>query len=354
MEKILDNFRLPGPVVSLKPVKSGHIHATWLVECQNEKFILQRINHFVFKDVAGLMENIVRLCEHLEIKIKNNLPEWVPMIVILTKNGHSYMEYDNSYWRIFSYVPHHPICEGSSDLSAVYEAGSAYGKFIHMLSDLPGKPLHATIPRFHDMDHRHNNLQNAIKNGDQTRVKKAAAEIDMALNGVSYAESLQKLIRDKSLPLRITHNDTKLSNILFNEHGKAICVIDLDTVMPGYIHYDFGDSMRSFANTAAEDEKDTNKILFNYSAFESYTKGFIKEISSIITKPELETLVLSPFFITCEQSVRFLTDYLENDKYYHISYSDHNLVRTRAQLTLMNRMKEAQDKMEEIILNCYN
>lgn len=346
---ILDNFRLPGPVTGAKRVESGHIHQTWLIECENDKFILQKINHYVFKDVVGLMENIVRLCEHLGLKIKNRLLEWQPIYLILLKDGTSYLQHDQSYWRMFNFVDHKPIADGSPDLSSVYEAGTAYGKFIHMLSDLPGQPLNATIPRFHDMDHRHNNLLNAIKNGNQERVKIAAAEIDIALEGVNYAETLQKLIREKSLPIRVTHNDTKLSNILFNEDNKAICVIDLDTVMPGYIHYDFGDSMRSFANTAAEDEKDTDKIQFNFPAFENFTKGFIKEISSIVTKTEFETLVLSPFFITCEQAVRFLTDYLENDQYYHIAYPDHNLVRTRAQLTLMNRMREAQPEMEEII-----
>lgn len=349
LHQILAYFRLPESVLQIKKVESGHIHGTWLIECQSRKFILQKINHFVFKDVIGLMENIERICEHLEIKIKNDLPAWRYMQLIPTNKGGSYIYYDESYWRMFNYIDHKPMTEGPPALSSVFEAGSAYGKFIHMLSDLPGKPLNATIPRFHDLDFRHNNFLNALKNGNQDRIKEASAEIDIALEGLIYAETLQKLIREKSLTLRVTHNDTKLSNILFNENDKAISVIDLDTVMPGYIHYDFGDSMRSFANTAAEDEKDISKIHFNFQAFESYTKGFIKEIASVITKIEIETLALSPFFITCEQSVRFLTDYIENDQYYHISFPDHNLVRTRAQLTLMNKMKDAYPEMEEII-----
>jgi Ser/Thr protein kinase RdoA (MazF antagonist) len=263
-------------------------------------------------------------------------------------NNYSFL-YEGYYWRMFNYIPHEPLNENPPSLSKVYEAGKAYGKFEHMLSDLPGKPLNETIPRFHDMDFRHHNFLDALKNGNPERIKIASAEIDAASDGLAKTETLQKLIREKVLPQRIIHHDAKMSNILFNKEGRAISVIDLDTVMMGIIHSDFGDSMRTFANTADEDEKDTSLIKFNLPAFKSYTKGYMEAVSSFISKLEVETLYLAPYFITCQQAVRFLTDYLLNDIYYHISYPDHNLVRTRAQLTLMARMWEAHPVMEKII-----
>ncbi len=349
--RILRNFRLSSQVNSVKQIESGHIHSTYIVECTDNTFILQQINHHVFRDVKGLMENIVRLCDHLEKKIKQDLPEWIPMRLIMTSDNQSCFLYKEKYWRMFNYIPHEPLRENPPSLPKVFEAGSAYGKFVHMLSDLTGKPLNETIPHFHDMDFRHDNFLKSIKEGNPDRLKSASAEVDAASNGIMKTEELQKLIRKEILPKRIAHHDAKMSNILLNQEGKAISVIDLDTVMTGILHSDFGDSMRTFANTAKEDEKDTSLIQFNFPAFESYTKGYMKAVSLFISKLEVETLYLAPFFITCQQAVRFLTDYLENDKYYHISYPDHNLYRTRAQLTLMNRIYENHSLMEKIIIS---
>ena len=353
IHQILDNFNIPEPVTHARQIESGHIHSTYIVKCPNDSFILQKINHHVFRDVKGLMENIVRLCDHLEMKIKQNLPEWIPMRLIKTRNNEYCYLFEGYYWRMFNYIPHEPLNENPPSLAKVYEAGKAYGMFVQMLSDLPGKPLNYTIPRFHDMDFRHDNFRNALKNGNPDRLKIASSEIDDATDGLAKTETLQKLIRESVLPQRITHHDAKMSNILFNQEGRAISVIDLDTVMMGILHSDFGDSMRTFANTADEDEKDTSLIHFNLPAFESYTKGYMEAVSSFISKLELETLYLAPYFITCQQVVRFLTDYLLDDIYYHISYPDHNLVRTKAQITLMKRMWEAHPLMEKIILsNC--
>lgn len=346
---IISNFRISSPVSSVKLIEAGHIHSTYIVKCIHDAFILQQINHHVFRDVKGLMENIVRLCDHMEKKIKQSLPEWIPMKLIMTRNNESCFLFREQYWRMFNYIPHEPLKEGHPSLSKVFEAGSAYGKFVYMLSDLPGKPLNETIPRFHDMDYRHDNFLKSIKSGNPDRLKIASAEVDAAIDGISKTEKLQKLIREKTLPQRIAHHDAKMSNVLLNQEGKAISVIDLDTVMTGILHSDFGDSIRTFANTADEDEQDTRRIHFNIPAFENYTKGYMKAVSSFISKSEVETLYLAPYFITCQQAVRFLTDYLENDTYYHISYPDQNLIRTRAQLTLMNRMWEVHPLMEKII-----
>ncbi len=350
INNIISSFNISGPVTLVKQIGEGHIHSTWLVKCSDHGYILQQVNHFVFKDVPGLMENMSRLCNHLEQKIILNNLHWIPLKLVQTDTGENYLRHEDSFWRMFNYIPHQPVSDNCSDPQLVYEAGLAYGMFIHHLSDLPGKPLNETIPRFHDLDFRRNNFLDSLKNGNQERLKTAASEIEESLKGIEAAEELQKLIRNKVLPNRTTHNDTKITNILFNQKGKAVCVIDLDTVMPGILHFDFGDSMRTFGNTAAEDEKDTGKIGFNMQAFKHYTKGFMQGVADIITKPERETLALAPFFMTCEQAVRFLTDYLLEDQYYHVKYPDHNLVRTRAQLTLMRRMKENQGEMEKIIL----
>jgi len=348
---IIENFNIPQPVNSVKQIKSGHIHSTYLVRCSNSSFILQNINHFVFRNVTGLMENISRVCSHLEKKISRENLHWIPVKPVLTHHGNSFIYYEDHYWRMFNYIPHASVENNSSDPLIVFEAGKAYGDFIRLLSDLPGKPLNETIPRFHDLDFRYKNFLDALKNGSQDRLKTAASETEEVLKGIEAAEELQQLIRGKNLPLRTTHNDTKITNILFDNKGKAICVIDLDTVMPGILHFDFGDSMRTFGNTAAEDEKDLEKVTFNMQAFKHYTKGFMKGIAGIITKTEIETLAMAPYFITCEQAVRFLTDYLLEDQYYHVDYPEHNLVRTRAQLALMKKMGENQGEMEKIILN---
>jgi len=350
VNRIINSFTTPGPATQVKQIGEGHIHSTFLVKCMNNSFILQQVNHFVFKDVPGLMNNMSRLCHHLEHKILLNNLHWTPLKLVLTESGENYICQDDSFWRMFNYIPHKPVPDNCSDPQLVYEAGLAYGMFIHHLSDIPGEPLNETIPRFHDLDFRHKNFLDSLKNGNPDRLKTASADIEDALKGIEIAEELQKLIRSKVLPKRTTHNDTKITNILFDNNGKAVCVIDLDTVMPGILHFDFGDSMRTFGNTAAEDEKDTGKVRFNMQAFMHYTKGFMKGVADIITKPELETLALAPFFMTCEQAVRFLTDYLLDDQYYHVNYPDHNLVRTRVQLALMKKMRENQEEMEKIIL----
>jgi len=350
INRITEYFDIPRPVIDIKLIGSGHIHSTYLVKCTESAFILQNINNFVFKDITGLMENIVRVCNHMEVKIHENKLSWTPMKVIYSEKGESFIHHEDTYWRMLNFIPHTSIEENPSDPEIVFEAGMTYGKFIHYLSHIPGKPLNETIPRFHDLDYRHKNFLDAVKNGNPDRIKTAAAEIEEAIAGMNTAEELQKLIREKVLPQRVTHNDTKITNILFNEERKAVCVIDLDTVMPGVLHFDFGDSIRTFANSADEDERDTGRVRFKFPAYKNYTQGFMQGVSSIITEQEKETLVLAPYFITCEQAVRFLTDYLLDDQYYHVDYPDHNMVRTRVQLTLMRRMKENQGEMEKIIL----
>jgi len=357
-EAILSRFDIQGNVREIKPYGSGHINGTFLVKNSVEgapDYLLQRVNDYVFKDVPGLMQNAVIVTEHLRKKLEQipgSNPEREVLTIIPTKNGeYYYKDEEGNYWRVYLYVGNtksYDILETEQQAS---EGGKAFGRFQFLLSDLDSSRLIETIPNFLNMESRLKNFHKAVKEDAAGRVKECQAEITFINERADAMCTIVRLGREGKLPLRITHNDTKFNNVLLDENDKALCVIDLDTVMPGYTAYDFGDAMRTITNTAAEDEKDLSKIQVNLPLFEAYTKSYLKEAAGFLTEAEINSLMEGVLLLPFMQAVRFLTDYLEGDKYYKIHFPGHNLQRTRAQLQLFKKLEENYSRMNDIIQN---
>jgi hypothetical protein len=231
----------------------------------------------------------------------------------------------------------------------VYEGGKAYGRFFNQLSNLPASKLKETIKGFHDMELRLRQFNDAFHNGLPDRITECMADIEILQSRSDEMLTIQRLGREGKIPVRTVHHDTKINNVLFDEDGKGLCVIDLDTVMPGYVHDDFGDSIRTFTNTGAEDDIDTDRVSINMDYFESYSRGFLEQTISMLNPVEKKYLALSARALTYMQALRFLIDYLNGDIYYHINHDNHNLQRTRAQIKLMMSMEENYEEMQSII-----
>jgi Ser/Thr protein kinase RdoA (MazF antagonist) len=267
------------------------------------------------------------------------------------KDGKSWHTDDNgNFWRVFVFISDHRSYDIVDSPGKAYEGGRAIGRFQALLSDLPGKPLHETIPSFHDVEKRIAAFINTLKKNPAGRVSETTRENDFILKRAEEMKIIQKLGREGKIPVRITHNDTKFNNILFDENDRSLCIIDLDTVMPGYFHSDFGDAIRTGANVAAEDEKDLSKIKMEISLFRAYAEGYLHETREMLNDTEKEYLAFAPLVMTFEQALRFLKDYLDGDTYYKIHHEKHNLQRTRAQIRLLESMEEQFSEMKEIIM----
>ena len=359
LNKIAAGFCIAGTVIETKPTGDGHINDTFLVKTAEDDlpdYILQRVNHFVFKDVPKLMDNMQRVILHLKQKInssgsKHNSNE--ALVLILTKDGKPYLlDKQGNYWRCFEFCKN--ACELSSDISTkqAYEGGKALGKFQSLLTDLPGGPLHDTIPNFHNLASRFTDFEEAIKKDQFGRLSAAKSEVDKLLARKNEMLDFDLLARNGYIPWRITHNDTKFNNILFDENEEAICLIDLDTVMNGTVLYDFGDALRTLGNTAEEDETDLSKVGFDMALFKSFAIGYLEGAGKFLNKIELKYLAFSAKFLTYIIAIRFLTDYFDGDAYYKTTHKQHNLERTRNQIRLLECMEEHFEEMETIINNC--
>ena len=356
LREIISRFSISGEPVECRAFGSGHIHDTYLVRTAGGSpgaYILQKINNKVFRDVPAMMENILRVTRHLKYKLAS-VPGTDPLKETLTivpaLNGASYHKDENEgFWRMLIFIEPHQSFDIAADPSLVKEAGKAYGRFMNLLSDLGGEPLHETIPGFHDIDRRLKMFEEAMRTGNKHRIKEAPGEIRLIRDRAEEMTVLSRLSRDGKIPLRITHNDTKITNILFSPEGKAMCVIDLDTVMPGLVQFDFGDAMRTFTNTAAEDEQDLNRVSMNLGFFESFAAGYLESASAMLSPVEKEYLAFGAKYFTYLHVLRFLTDYLMDDVYYKIHYPQHNLVRAKNQRKLLESMDDQYDKMRLIV-----
>ena len=332
---------------------NGHINDTYLIE--PKKYILQRINTSVFPDAENLMKNIVSVTEFLKEKIiaEGGDPERETLSVIKTKDGKDYYkDEEGRCFRVYKYITDSLSFEVAENLDQIYMSAKGFAKFQQRLSDFPAENLHEIIKDFHNTPVRFKNLEKAVKEDKMGRVKNVEAEIEFAFSQKSWISAVVDGIADGSIPVRVTHNDTKINNILFDAKTKeAVCVIDLDTVMPGSMLYDFGDALRMGASTAAEDEQDLSKVSFNLDAFRAFSKGYLEEMRDKLTKREIELLPLSAKLLTYECGTRFLTDYLEGDTYFKIHREGHNLDRARTQFKLVADMTEKFDEMKSIINN---
>lgn len=356
INEILQNYPLAGEVSSARAHGSGHINDTFLVTCKTAngavKYTLQRINHHVFPHPDEVMENIVSVTEFLRKKIlaQGGNPERGTLSVVLTKDGKNYVQDKNGgYWRVYPYIDHAMTFNLVSWPEDFYKCGYAVGNFMMLLSDYPAATLHETIENFHNTPKRYENLMNAVAKNAAGRADTAAEEIAFAEERRAFTTLIEQAHKDGKIPLRVTHNDTKLNNVLFDRaSGDPICLIDLDTIMPGYSVCDFGDSIRVGANTAAEDEKELSLVGIDLELYEMFTKGYLEACGSSLTETEIKLLPVGAKMLTLECGMRFLTDYLDGDVYFKTQYAEHNLVRCRTQFKLVRSMEEHWEEMVAI------
>ena len=341
-------------IISCEPYGNGHINDTFLVIC-DKSYILQKLNTSIFSRPAELMENILNVTLHIRKKTAElgGDVERCSLNVVPTLSGDLlFKDSDGECWRLFDLVEGTVTKERVENAYDFYTCAKAFGNFQKMLSDFPAETLHEPIKNFHNTPWRYDNLMKAVAEDKCGRLASVLPEVNFAKEREAFCKILEKARIDGSLPLRVTHNDTKLNNILFDQNSAdTVCVIDLDTVMPGYSVTDFGDSIRFGANTAAEDETDLSKVTLDLSLFEVYAKGFIEGCGGALTEKEIELLPEGAMIMTLECGMRFLTDHLEGDTYFKIHRENHNLDRARNQFALVADMERKLDAMKNIIKN---
>lgn len=349
---IISRFKIDGEPDEIKQLTAGNINRTYRVRIGGKRYILQNINVNVFRDPDALMNNITGICEHLRSKLPETAdPLRETMNFIDTRDGdHYFLDDDGKYWRMYVYIDAISY-QAIEKPGLFYKAGKAFGHFQSMLSDYPAKELAETIPNFHNTPKRYEDFKNAIDNCKlPERIEETKELIDALISREKLAHVATDAIASGKMPLRVTHNDTKLNNILMDEQtDEGLCVIDLDTVMPGSVLYDFGDAIRFGASTAAEDEPDVSKISLSLELFDEFAHGFIDGTDGALTECELSLLPDGAMLLTYEQAMRFLGDYLNGDTYFKIDYPKHNYIRARAQVTLLLDMEKKISEMHNII-----
>ena len=362
---IAKNFKIEGEPINIEVCSSGHINKTYAITYkknanENKKYILQYVNTNVFPNLPELMTNIKKVTKYMSEKAvaRGEETDRLTIKLIDTIDENPYAIY-NKNWRMEEFIDNTKTYLTTEDLGILYEAGKSAGKFQKHLDGFNAEELYEIIPKFHYTPNRVNQLKDALSNKDNLEKRKERFELAKEViefvtnkNRLAKTDIITKKLETKEIPYRVTHNDTKLSNILFDKDtNKAVCLIDLDTVMPGALCYDFGEGLRTGITTAKEDEQDLSKIYADINRFESYAKGFLQEVKEIITKEELETLPLGLWMMTYENSIRFLADYLNGDVYFSVdeNIENHNLIRAKAQLELLRQIEEKEDEMKGVI-----
>lgn len=338
---------------SIESYGDGHINDTYLVE-SDPRFILQRINNNVFKRPDMVMKNILLVTEHIRKKIisNNGDPNREGLTVVKTLDGKEYYKADDdNYFRVYKFIEGATTHNFVLEPNQFYNAAKAFGKFQNMLSDFSADKLYETIPNFHNTVDRLKKFKKAIADNKCDRAKEVQSEIDFVIDRECDVGIITNGIAEGNIPLRVTHNDTKLNNVMLDDiTGEGVCVIDLDTVMPGSLLYDYGDALRFGASTGAEDEIDLSKISFDIELFTYFTKGFLEELGAVLTTHEIELLPISTKIMTYECGMRFLTDYLNGDTYFKIQREKQNLDRARTQFKLVLDIENKMDEMQNIVI----
>jgi Ser/Thr protein kinase RdoA (MazF antagonist) len=346
LEEVLSSFGI-SPVAIIEPHGNGLIHNTWKVNDQSNNYILQRINHKVFKQPEYIAGNI----EAIGSWLKENHPEYFFVSPLETENnGRLLYMPGEGYFRLFHFVKDSRTYDITQTPQQAFEAARQFGLFTRVLRDFPVQNLKITLPDFHNLTYRYNQFENAVQGGNPSRIQETKKTIDFLCSHNHIVSTYQQITSSKEFKIRVTHHDTKISNVLFDKNGKGICVIDLDTVMPGYFISDVGDMMRTYLSPVSEEEKNFEKILIRESYFEAIVRGYLQEMKDELTPVEIQHFVYAGMFMIFMQALRFLTDHLENDKYYGAAYPDHNYFRARNQLTLLTRLLEKREKLEEMVL----
>lgn len=360
IEKVISHFETQGDPGPGTATGSGLINDTYHIKnliSGYPDYLLQKINHQIFENVPALMENIVLVTSHLREKlIANNEAEIehkvltpVPAKTTRAKQLYYYKDGQGNYWRVYIFIPSVKSYNLVETKKQAFEGAKAFGRFQAMLADLDASLITEVIPGFHHIGKRLNDFYSSIKNDAMGRVKDLAEEIDFLKSRSEEMSRILQLGESGLLPLRINHSDTKFNNVLLDENDEAQCVIDLDTVMPGYVAYDFGDAIRSIINTAVEDEADLEKIQLDIPLFRAYTSGYVSATHSFLTAEEIHSLMKGVMLLPYMQSVRFLGDYIDGDRYYKTDFPGHNLQRARAQIQLVKKLEENYDLLEKIV-----
>lgn len=358
IQTIVRQFQISGEFISARSHGSGHINDTFIVNFlqggMEVPHIFQRINHNIFPNPPLMMENIVRVTQHIRQKLKArnvaNISRHV-LTVIFTHEGLSYYKDTNgNYWRAYIFIDRARSYDLLQSVDQAFQVARMFGHFQEMLHDFPGPPLHETIPDFHNGIKRMKDLHKALERDTHNRAKATKPEIDFILANASSFEILPDLVKKGELPVRAAHNDTKINNVMVDETtGEGVCVIDLDTVMPGLSLYDFGDLARTTLSPTDEDECDLSKISVEIPMFETILKGFLHHAGKILTQTELDYLIFSSKIMTLIIGLRFLTDYLSGDTYFKIHRESHNLDRCRTQFKLVQSIIEHEEEMNKIL-----
>jgi len=347
---VFHQFNHSNEFVSYEELASGHINDTYLIKTSQKPYVvLQRINHGVFKDVPGLINNKVRVSKHLLKKLghlpKNELKRRVLSFVNVKNEDFYYLDKDGNYWNMMVFIDNSKTFETVKNEEVAYEGGKLFGNFLNLTSDFDASKLIDVIPNFHNIAFRYSQFDDSLKIASSERLKLTKNYIEKVEELKEEMHILKNLKDAGDIKLRVTHNDTKISNALFDMNNKGLCVIDTDTVMPGILHYDFGDSIRTICNSAAEDEKNLELVNFNLSYYKAYVKGFLEEMQSSISSIELKYLPLGAKTVIFSQALRFLTDFLNGDIYYKTAYAEHNLDRAKNQFKLFESLSENYAEM---------
>lgn len=356
VEAIASQFDTLGTIGKVQVHGGGHINDSYRLINNTEgqtDYLLQRVNHNVFKDVDLLMRNMVLVTDHVRAKVNITFPEEVErrtLTIVPTTDGKSYFkDPEGNFWRVLHFINKHLVFDSTTDPDIAYQGALTFGAFTTMLNDLPAEKVGTVIPDFHNMKWRLIQLKESIR-------KDAVGRLKLVQEEIAYVESRSKLMltvhelgEKGAIPLRVTHNDTKISNVLFDNERKGLCVIDLDTIQPGYVSSDFGDGIRTLTNTGEEDDENLDKVTMDLELFEAFASGFLDSTREILLDTEKNALPYAGLLFPYMQAVRFLIDYLDGDTYYKVKHPEHNLVRTRAQLKLTKDGENKMDKLKAII-----
>ncbi len=358
IEAIAAQFATDGKIGKLNIHAGGHINDSYrLTNTMDDQpdYLLQRVNHNVFKDVPLLMNNMVLVTDHVAAKVRNIYPDEVErrsLTIVPTIDGLTYFkDPDGNFWRVLRFIEDHLVFDSTTDPDIAYEGAKTFGAFSAMLNDLPAEKVGTVIPDFHNMKWRLTQLKESIRKDAAGRLKVVKEEIEYVESRAKMMLTIHELGEKGTIPLRVTHNDTKISNVLFDLDRKGLCVIDLDTIQPGYVTSDFGDGIRTLTNTGEEDDENLDRVTMDLELYEAFASGFLDSTREILLDAEKDALLYAGLLFPYMQAVRFLIDYLDGDTYYKVKHPEHHLVRARAQFKLTQDGEAKLEDLKKIIKN---
>ncbi|MEO9021469.1 MAG: aminoglycoside phosphotransferase family protein [Ginsengibacter sp.] len=345
-EKVLAAYDLEIDKIEIESINTGLINSTWFIKNSHESFILQKVNHTIFKNPNAIADNIRFIANYL---LKNN-PEYLFVSPVKTKDDKEMMYIPgDGYFRLTPFVEKSHTITTVQKPQEAFEAAKKFGEFTKLLSDFPVEKLQITLPDFHNLTLRYRQFSEVLETGNKSRMKQSEEQIQFIKDHKDIVDTYEDILHNPSFKLRVTHHDTKISNVLFDEKDKGFCVIDLDTVMPGYFISDVGDMMRTYLSPVNEEEKDFSKIEIREEYFESIWKGYMSEMKDVLNREERRHFIYAGKYMIYMQAIRFLTDHLNNDTYYGAKYEGHNFVRAGNQIALLKKLIEKEELLKSII-----